>query len=412
MNYNILFVGGVYEEGCENEYLKKSSGGIQNAVNLHQWNIIDAIESVNSNPVDILSARYLGTFPLTYSDLYTPRKIWSHNGLSNDENIMLINLPVIKTITKILGLRRKTKTWVKNKNGSKIIFCYYPALPQMLATINLKKYDVKTILIIPDIPKYMNLQQDKKTLFGYIKKKIRAYSEKLQNSLIKKYDGYIVLTRDMIKALDINKDYSVIEAFVNKKLIDESSNSQAKEYCIVYSGSLHKKYGLDLYIDSINLIQNNNIKFYFFGSGEMEEIIKEKSKTDKRIQFMGYQPANVVQKYQRSATLLINPRKNDEEYTKYSFPSKLIEYMASGTPVISSRLKCIPKEYDRYLIYIQDPINPTTIANSITNALSLGEQKLREIGRNARQFIIDNKTTEKQGYKIEKLVNQIYDKNS
>ena len=38
----------------------------------------------------------------------------------------------------------------------------------------------------------------------------------------------------------------------------------------------------------------------------------------------------------------VNPRQNNEEFTKYSFPSKTMEYLASGVPVVAYKLDGIP----------------------------------------------------------------------
>ena len=54
------------------------------------------------------------------------------------------------------------------------------------------------------------------------------------------------------------------------------------------------------------------------------------------------------------ATLLINPRFSNEEYTKYSFPSKNMEYMASGTPILTTKLPGMPKEYYEYIYLFEE----------------------------------------------------------
>lgn len=41
----------------------------------------------------------------------------------------------------------------------------------------------------------------------------------------------------------------------------------------------------------------------------------------------------------------MNPRQNDDEYTKYSFPSKNIEYLMTGNTVVAYMLDGMPKEY-------------------------------------------------------------------
>ena len=53
----------------------------------------------------------------------------------------------------------------------------------------------------------------------------------------------------------------------------------------------------------------------------------------------------------------MNPRFTGAEYTLYSFPSKNIEYMVSGTPVITTRLAGIPDDYYPYVFVFEEEIN-------------------------------------------------------
>lgn len=79
----------------------------------------------------------------------------------------------------------------------------------------------------------------------------------------------------------------------------------------------------------------------------------------------------------KKATLLINPRPSNEEFTKYSFPSKNLEYMASGTPLLATDLPGIPAEYKRYE-YIIENENIDGIANMFRYVLNLTDAELRK----------------------------------
>ena len=48
--------------------------------------------------------------------------------------------------------------------------------------------------------------------------------------------------------------------------------------------------------------------------------------------------------------ILVNFRSPNEELTKYSFPSKILEYISSGSLVLSTRLLGIPDEYFSYIV--------------------------------------------------------------
>ena len=52
-----------------------------------------------------------------------------------------------------------------------------------------------------------------------------------------------------------------------------------------------------------------------------------------------------------SADVAINPRPTDNEYAQNSFPSKLIEYLATGVPTLTTSLVSIPEEINDCFYY-------------------------------------------------------------
>ena len=77
------------------------------------------------------------------------------------------------------------------------------------------------------------------------------------------------------------------------------------------------------------------------------------------------------------ASLLINPRPTHEEFTKYSFPSKNMEYMASGTPVLTTKLPGMPADYYPYVFLVNDE-SAEGMAKAYRDVLEKTEQYLNE----------------------------------
>ena len=67
---------------------------------------------------------------------------------------------------------------------------------------------------------------------------------------------------------------------------------------------------------------------------------------------MGQVSLNEARALQKTADVLVNPRLNEGEYTKYSFPSKTMEYLSTGRPVVCYKLDGIPDEYDKHLMEV------------------------------------------------------------
>ena len=76
-------------------------------------------------------------------------------------------------------------------------------------------------------------------------------------------------------------------------------------------------------------------------------------KNNEKIKYFGVIDFESILLRQKNTDLLINPRPSIDEYTKYSFPSKIMEYMASGTPVLTTKLSGIPMEYYDYYILLK-----------------------------------------------------------
>ena len=137
-------------------------------------------------------------------------------------------------------------------------------------------------------------------------------------------------------------------------------------------------------------LQDPNIELWLCGSGEMEEEIRTYAAQDSRIRFFGFLPHEEAVQLQKQATVLVNPRTNQGEYTKYSFPSKTMEYMASGRPVMMFRLDGIPGEYDPFLTYIPEE-RAASIRDTVESLRKLSPSELDAMGTRGREFVLKNK---------------------
>lgn len=97
---------------------------------------------------------------------------------------------------------------------------------------------------------------------------------------------------------------------------------------------------------------------------------------------------------EQEASLLLNIRNPEDDYTKYSFPSKMIEYMISGTPMLTTRLPGIPEEYFDKVYPVEYDFDK--MAQVIDFIMQDTPEARREMGRKAQKFVIENKNCEHQ----------------
>ena len=169
---------------------------------------------------------------------------------------------------------------------------------------------------------------------------------------------------------------------------------------------LNEKFGAKKLADAMNYIDDERVKMWIYGDGDSVDYIINKSKTDPRIVYKGVVPVEEVEKTIRRVSLLVNPRPCDNEFTKYSFPSKTVEYMMSGTPFASTRLPGIPDEYFNYIMPVED-YSAKGIAETVNHILNLSEKELKKKAEEAKGFVSREKNNIRQGEKIVDFLKEI-----
>ena len=136
-----------------------------------------------------------------------------------------------------------------------------------------------------------------------------------------------------------------------------------------------------------------------FGDGDYREELERIAATHSNVKYMGIRPNCEVVVTEQRAALLVNPRPIAPEYTKYSFPSKNMEYMASGTPILTTRLPGMPKEYYPYIYTIEED-SVDGVASALQEVFSHSILERQEKGRQARAFVLEHKSNVVQAKKI------------
>lgn len=395
----IFWLGGVTEKNDFKKMLKK--GNSQIAANITQLNYIEGIEKVTSESIKILNSNFEPAFP-KYKELFIKKRKWKRNGKENID-IGFINIPVLKYINKTIKLKQEMKKIIKNELSNdelNVFFVYAMTLPLMLLSKFIKKHirnkNYIICLIVPDLPEFMNMNKQ-----NAIRSILLKCNRKIIYDSMKYIDKFVLFAKPMAEHLNLSpENYIVIEGMTNvtsKEHLEEKL--EPKENYIMYAGGMNEKYGVLNLVKAFINIENNDIELWLYGKGDATNTIKELAKKDTKIKYKGIVSNDQIINAERKAKLLINPRPTDEEYTKYSFPSKNIEYMMSGTPLLTTKLPAMPNEYYKY-VYCIDDESIDGIKNTLIEILKKTDEELSEKGSEAKTFILKNKNNIKQAEKI------------
>lgn len=215
-------------------------------------------------------------------------------------------------------------------------------------------------------------------------------------------DAFILLTEQMNDVVNPHgKPYIVVEGLAANSLPDLGVTRKADGKTIfLYSGSLWKKLaGIEYFVEGFLSANIPGAELHLYGTGELVPWIQEVGKVHPCVKYMGCVPNEKMVKLQCDADFLVNPRPSTGAFCKYSFPSKTIEYMTSGTPVIMTYLPGVPDEYFDYVLAI-DPETPSGAKASIEQACSIDLNTRNQMGVKARRFIEDNKSARLQAKRV------------
>lgn len=200
------------------------------------------------------------------------------------------------------------------------------------------------------------------------------------------------------------KNYTVVEGIAPKP--ETAAITKSKDKTILYTGTLNRRYGVMDLVNAFRMIKDENYKLIICGGGESREEIINAAKEDPRIIFKGQVTRAEALRLQSEARLLVNPRRNNEEFTKYSFPSKNLEYLASGTPLAAFKLDGIPEEYDDYIFYINGG-STEEMSKTLYEICEMSDNELFDFAQKARAFVSEQKNAKTQVKKILDLIERI-----
>jgi len=235
-----------------------------------------------------------------------------------------------------------------------------------------------------------------------------SFSRKLANFVIRHCTGYVLLTEAMNDYLNKKgKPYVILEGHADISMADRlpAPEKKASPRVCFYAGGVSKQYGLGNLVEGFRKADLPDTRLHIYGPGDYVEELKRIAAEDDRIFYGGMLLNTQIVEKEQEAALLVNPRPTDEEYVKYSFPSKTMEYMASGTPVLTTVLPGMPKEYHSYVYLLEDE-SAEGIARMLQEVLSNSDEVLFRKGMEARAFVLEQKNNVIQAQKILEMLSK------
>lgn len=388
----LLFISQTYPSQILSELEKHSKVILDYAGHNLGSAIINGLR-VNNVDIHVVNTPHVGSFPPYYSSPFVP----SYKDESI-ESIGYLNVSYLKRISIARQQKKLTLDWCKRTEGEKVIFLYNFGALSFIGNVKKKYPDIKVVLLVTDLIEYQSTGLTPlKRINEYVEKIIGGGTDIYHE--LKYVDGFILLAPMMAERLNVgNRPWIQVEGIYNNDNNLPHTEKNPKKV-LLYTGNLGKRYGICDLLEAFTRIKGCDYELQICGGGDGLDVIKEYATKDTRIKYLGIIPRSEAQKLQQTATILVNPRNSSDTYTMYSFPSKTMEYLASGTPVLMSHLKSIPKEYDEHIFYVEDE-SVDGWSKKIQEVCNSDKVELNTFGKKAQTFIMMTKTPEFQARRI------------
>ncbi len=238
------------------------------------------------------------------------------------------------------------------------------------------------------------------------------YFEKKQFKLA---DHLVLITKDFSYQLDkwgIDQDkYSIIKNWGNLDEIKfninkdiqflKENNLDTAKFTLLYTGTLALKHNPDLILKIASF--NPNIQILLIGVGSGYDKIKNSKDLPKNIQLLPLQPFNKMNSILNSSDACLSIL--DEEAGKYSVPSKILNYLCAGKPVIFSG----PSENLASKIIVESKSGGSFDSNNFHNLNQFIKKLIdepdtrKELSRNAREYAEKNFKVNEKVKKFENI---------
>lgn len=387
-------------------YLSRSRVGLAAAADAHQYAIALGLKEMSPN-MTVVNLPALFYFPFRYRDFFHKGERIKENGL-DIINLSYCLLMEYTFISQYLSAKKELRRIVRQTDDI-VYIVVYGIKPQLMhAAVDIKNEfsgKVKLCDIVPDLPEDVNTHN---RFISTLLSSIRNAFNKSAYHYFKEFDSFVLLTKYMADKVTCNKkDYIVSEGIYEEFITKRIPHEEDKEnFIIFYGGMLYEKFGIMNLVNAVKELPLKNVRLQLCGYGDCVDNILELAKNDERFQYLGVLSRDEVLKLQSKASLLVNPRIPDNNpFTKYSFPSKTMEYFGSGTPTLLYQLDGIPNEYYDYCYNIALPHTDTHYlsAKLMEIARTPLEERL-EMANAARKFVLDKKNYRIVGASIYNLL--------
>lgn len=328
-------------------------------------------------------------------------KVYSYLGIAVDEKVhkelsqepgdVKVHFRTADRLTGVMRYKHAVKQALKKAD---CLLTYNVTYAWMFAPALARRLGKKTALILADYSGEESYHSLARRLYA-----------RLQLKVIQKYDVVIGLSETTRRYLKPNQRFLCVEGGIDQDVYDYfgqvSAEEQQQENGIttyMYAGILEPVTGVDMLLKAFSRNRNPDIRLKISGKGSFQKLVETAAKQDDRITYLGCVPYEEYLSNLKQADVLVNPRNMNLPENENNFPSKIMEYLATGKPIISTRFPGWEK-YNEYIAFCESTVEGLQTALEAADA---GRDHVKEQRKFAAGFLWSNQVKKIQNLLMEK----------
>jgi len=369
------------------------------AGNLCQTNILTSIRSAGIEVSAVIGYVPVQSWPRGNVLTVKKQRLRLQNDIEVDATGFL-NVPLFKQLTIGLGTFRRLLSWGWRNRHTKarVVSTYNLSVPSGAFTLLADRIvGAKAVAFLYDID--VPGETVPNSLFHRL-------DYKLQRWLMPRFDGLVVVSDAIVRDFQLHQPFVRIEGGVSHTTDTRIIRMKDPEcFVIVSAGTLNEANGVHILLQAFSMLDGIHYKLRIAGSGPLEKDVRYAAVRDARIEYCGYLAYENVLRLYQTADVLLNLRLTNTIRTKYLFPSKLMEYLLSGRPVISTCTGHVEAEYGDFVYPLRDETagGLAAVLRTVEHEVETAEAK----GVTAREYMLAHKTWLAQGQRVRDLITSI-----